>query len=137
VRADGCGAAALCAVLERRGLRVSQDLVWSMCRLPSGGTTLARLTRAARCLGQPAEARAGVELEALPLPAVVHLRRRHFVVLLDHGRGRAVVRDPACGDVAVPLERLRAEASGAALVLARRAGASSGTRIASRPGGTR
>jgi hypothetical protein len=116
VRADGCGAAALCAVLESRGVRVSQNLVWGMCRLPAGGTTLARLTIAARCLGQPAEARRETRLEALPLPAVVHLRRRHFVVLQQVAGERAVVFDPACGEVAVPLPRLRAEASGAVLV---------------------
>jgi hypothetical protein len=115
-RRDGCGAAALGAVLQARGRRVSQELLWGMCRIPSGGTTLARLAATARCLGQPGEARLATRLDALPLPAIVHLRRRHFVVLQRLAAGRAEVLDPACGTVLVPPEKLRAEASGAVLV---------------------
>jgi hypothetical protein len=113
---DACGPAALAAVLRPRGVPVTQELLWSICRIPSGGTTLAGLAAAARCFGQACETRYGSTLEDLPLPAIVHLRRRHFVVLLRFAPERAEVFDPACGMVLVPGARLRREASGAALV---------------------
>lgn len=115
--ADACGAAALAAILRERRPRLPQDLLWSLCRLPGGGTSLARLESAAQRFGHPARFRFDAHLEHLPLPAIVHLRRRHFVVLERREAQVAHVLDPACGLVRLPLAHLVRQASGAALVL--------------------
>lgn len=112
---DGCGAAALAVVLRRHGRFVPQRLLWTLCRLPHGGTNLGRLARAARSFGvQPAVGFAA-DFAALPVPAVVHLRRGHFVVLDAWVPPFAVLFDPACGRVRVRGAALREAASGAVL----------------------
>src|SRR5262249_20166656 len=93
--------------------------VWCMCRAPGGGTTLGRLARAACALGVPAEVDVVDDLGAIALPAILHLRRGHFVVLREW-RGRvATVVDPACGRIRIRAEPLRRAACGAALFLPR------------------
>jgi hypothetical protein len=113
---DGCGPAALAAVLRRSQAGISQDLLWSICRLPGGGTTLGRLAWTARRFGQPCRVCWTADPASLPCPAIVHLRRGHFVVLQRCGSEAASVLDPGCGIVSVPRCVLAARASGAALV---------------------
>jgi ABC-type bacteriocin/lantibiotic exporter with double-glycine peptidase domain len=112
---DGCGPAALSVVLRARGTRVPQRLLWSVCRVRGGGTTLGVLARAAARFGHPAAVGVDPRLEHTPLPAIVHLRRGHFVVLERRDGGRAVIFDPGCGRVRVPMAVLRRRASGAVL----------------------
>lgn len=114
---DACGAAALAHLLQTRTPQLSQELLWSLSRLPDGGTSLARLVTTARRFGHAAEARFDPRLEDLPLPVIVHLRRRHFVVLVQRDASTAEVLDPACGLLLVPWEVLLRQASGAALTL--------------------
>ena len=112
---DACGPAALASILRHSGVRVRQELLWSMCRLPGGGTSLERLAAAARAFGLDCSTRYDSDLHLLALPAVVHLRRRHFVVLSHLDSGRAEITDPTCGAVVVPAPELLRQASGAAL----------------------
>jgi ABC-type bacteriocin/lantibiotic exporter with double-glycine peptidase domain len=112
---DGCGAAALHIVLRAHGVHVPQRLLWSMCRVPRGGTTLGTLARAARNFGLHADLGAEPSLDDARLPAIVHLRRGHFVVLESRTGSTAVLFDPACGRVRVPLRVLQRRASGAVL----------------------
>jgi len=118
--ADACGPAALCTVLRSRGCQVTQELFWSTCRLPQGGTTLGRLASVARRLGYGCDVRWCSAFETLRLPAIVHLRCGHFVVLEAAGARAARIVDPACGRLWVPWEALRQRSSGAVLVLADR-----------------
>jgi len=114
---DGCGAASLAVLLRRHGTHVPQRLLWSMTRVPGGGTRLGELARAAACFGHRAELGADPGLLHTPLPAIVHLRRGHFVVLESRDADSAIVLDPGCGRVRVPLADLQHRASGAILVL--------------------
>jgi len=112
---DGCGAASLAAVLHQHDVHVSQSLLWSILRQPHGGTTLGAIARAAREFGMAGELRWDSP-EHLPTPAIVHLRRLHFVVLREIGPEIAEILDPACGVVQVRTCDLIRQASGAALV---------------------
>lgn len=114
---DGCGPAALWSVLAERRRGLTQDLLWSICRDPAGGTTLGRLAWAARRFGVGCRICWAAEPAALPSPAIVHLQRGHFVVLQRSERDCAWVFDPACGVVRVPWPVLTARSSGAALHL--------------------
>jgi len=115
-RDDACGPACLEILLRHHGRRVRQSLLWNICRLPHGGTSMQRLAVTAGRFGLPCRIGAGVELGDLPLPAVVHLRRRHFVVLLGVDARNALVIDPACGRIRIPAAALRRQASGIVLV---------------------
>jgi len=114
--ADSCGPAALRAVLRHRGLSAPQELLWSLCRVPGGGTTLGRLAAIAQRFGFECRLAWDPELERVHPPAVVHLARGHFVVLERRTGGCVRILDPACGRVRVSVETLRREASGALLV---------------------
>jgi ABC-type bacteriocin/lantibiotic exporter with double-glycine peptidase domain len=115
--ADGCGAAALHVLLAAHGTRVPQRLLWSMCRVPGGGARLGSLARAARCFGHRPVIASDPGLERTSLPAIVHLRRGHFVVLEARDGTQATVFDPGCGRVRVDWPALRRRASGAVLAL--------------------
>ncbi len=112
---DGCGAASLAAVLDEHGIHMSQSLLWSILRLPHGGTTLGAIARTARRFGVACEVRSESP-EHLPTPAIVHLRRLHFVVLRRIGPEIAEILDPACGVIQVRTRDLVRQASGAVLV---------------------
>jgi len=113
---DGCGPAALAAVLKPRRDGITQGLLWSICRQPEGGTTLGRLAWAAQRFGVACRVCWALDPAALPPPALLHLRRGHFVVLQRCDPSRAWIFDPACGVVCVPRRELTTRASGAALV---------------------
>jgi hypothetical protein len=114
---DGCGAAALHALLQQHRPRPTQDLLWSVCRAPRGGATLGRLAWAARRFGCACEVIWSRDLGAVRPPAIVHLARGHFVVLERCDPAHAWLLDPACGRLRVPLVTLQRRASGAALQL--------------------
>jgi hypothetical protein len=113
---DGCGPAALAAVLRQSRPGMSQELLWSICRQPAGGTTLGRMAWPAQRFGVRCHVCWVPDPTQLPCPAIVHLRRGHFVVLQRYDGARAWVLDPACGVVRVPQREFVAHASGAALV---------------------
>jgi len=113
--ADGCGAAALATVLRLHGRCVPQRLLWTASHLPHGGTNLGRLACTARSFGLEATVGFVAGFAALPVPAIVHLRRGHFVVLETWMPPFAVLFDPGCGWVRVRGTALSAAASGAVL----------------------
>src|SRR5262249_61311551 len=92
---DGCGAASLAIVLRACGRDTAQHLIWCMSRVPGGGTTLGRLARVANALGVHAAVDVAADWGAVALPAIVHLRRGHFVVLQEwRGAAAAGRRSP-------------------------------------------
>jgi len=113
---DGCGAAALQALLRAEGTAVRQSLLWSMTRLPSGGSSARRLASVGLWLGCDC----GVFTLAPGgrLPAIVHLRQGHFVLLRAVGTRTVHVFDPACGELLVPRESLARRATGVAITCA-------------------
>lgn len=117
--ADACGPACLDVLLHHHGLCVPQTLLWNICRLPEGGTSMQRLAAAARRFGVPCSIDTCFPPRDLPLPAIVHLQRRHFVVLLGIDAESALLLDPACGRIRVPTAELLRQASGVVLVCRR------------------
>ena len=55
------------------------------------------------------------DLRHLALPAMLHWRMQHFVVLTRMARGHAVIHDPACGKRRIPLAELDAGFTGVAM----------------------
>jgi hypothetical protein len=114
---DGCGPAALSVLLRRRERQVPQGLLWSVCRVPEGGTTLGRLQRAASAFGVATSIDVVGDFANAEPPLLVHLQRGHFVVL-EQRRGSVLdVFDPACGRVRMRAGVLQRAASGAVLRL--------------------
>jgi len=119
-KADGCGAAALQWLLGAHDRDVPQNLLWSLTRLPQGGTSARRLARIGTRFGLACRVQrlASAPAPAL-LPAIVHLRRGHFVVLEQVRGGTARLFDPACGGVLVRSAVLERQMSGIIITCAR------------------
>lgn len=123
-QSDGCGAAVLQAVLRSHGRPVPQRLLWSLTRLRGGGTTAARLADVGNHFGLECRVRRvtrapdstlTVAASSWPLPAVLHLRRGHFVVVRRWTASAVQVFDPAYGGVRVRPQALWRRASGIAV----------------------
>ena len=114
-----CGAACLTMILAHHGHHAPLAELRQACGISRGGADALALVRAARRYGLEAS---GVkvekdQLEALPLPAVLHWDFEHFLVLERLGRKRATLVDPATGRRQVSLEELGRHFTGVALAL--------------------
>ena len=99
---EDCGAACVATVARHYGKRLSIARVRELVGTGSSGTTLLGLRRGADAVGFQARAvRADQELldqlEAIPLPAIVHWQGNHWVVLHGRRKRRFVIADPAVG----------------------------------------
>lgn len=116
-----CGPACLAMVLAHHGRDASIDEMRGKLGTGRDGTTGLDLVRVARGLGL--EARGfRVEnpqaLQDLPLPAIAHYRRGHFVVVERVRAGRSVsVVDPQRGRIETPWEQFLEEFSGIVVLL--------------------
>lgn len=113
-----CGVAAFATLAALRGVTVSpyEDL---LRRYGGGPQTMESVRRMAADVGLRLEAVrvSATGLNTLALPAILHLRSSHFVVLVDRNMSFWTIADPGAG-----LRRLRpmvvaSMASGAALML--------------------
>lgn len=98
-----CGVACLRMVLEHYGRHVSMAGVEALCPPTAEGASLLGLSRAAETMGLHTVA-GRLSLDALgkvPLPAILHWRQQHFVVLYrikgSGSRARYRIADPARG----------------------------------------
>jgi predicted double-glycine peptidase len=117
---DDCGPTALADLIEISGLPVpSAETLRKLSATTAGGTTLGNLAAAAGNAGlrvftvrwDP------VDIDQLPLPSLVWVERRHFVVVARRGDGDSLeVHDPAAGHYRIAVERFATIWSGAALV---------------------
>ncbi|MGH7653852.1 MAG: cysteine peptidase family C39 domain-containing protein [Gemmatimonadaceae bacterium] len=115
-----CGPTALADFLEIEGLAVpSADSMKRLTDTRQNGTTLANLERAAAASGlrvfsvrwDPAE------LSLLPLPSLVWVERRHFVVVARRtGADSVEIHDPAVGRYRMTVDRFARSWSGDALI---------------------
>jgi ABC-type bacteriocin/lantibiotic exporter with double-glycine peptidase domain len=116
-----CGPACLAMVLAHHGRDASIDEMRGRLGTGRDGTTGLDLVRVARGLGL--EARGfRVEnpqaLQDLPLPAIAHYRRGHFVVVERVRAGRSVrVVDPQRGRIEAPWDQFLSEFSGIVVLL--------------------
>ncbi len=117
-----CGPAALQMIFSH--FRIDSDYLELTRRLEtaSGGTSMLRLKRAAearglRCSGWRLSTR---DLRDIPLPAILFMRRNHFVVLDSQTpAGALVIRDPARGRLLVTARRFASVWDGEALLFTR------------------
>jgi len=117
---DDCGPTALADLLELTGRQVpSAEALRQLSATTIHGTTLGNLQSAAGSAGLPVF---GVrwdpaDLAQLPLPSLVWVERRHFVVVARRTDGDSLeVHDPAAGHYRMSVARFATIWSGAALV---------------------
>ena len=94
-----CGATCLAMICQAFGRKVSLSRIRQLCATSLDGTSLNDLCRAATELGLAARSlKVSVRnLDAMPLPAIVHWDGNHWVVLLDVRKDSVRVADPALG----------------------------------------
>ncbi|HYS77382.1 MAG TPA: cysteine peptidase family C39 domain-containing protein, partial [Candidatus Dormibacteraeota bacterium] len=121
-----CGPACLAMVLAYHGRQSSVDEVRGRLGTGRDGTTGLDLVRVARSLGLEAQGYRVERPEALPLlplPAIAHCTRGHFMVLERVRPGRSVrVVDPLRGRIDLPIAAFQEEFSGIVVTLQRGAG---------------
>ncbi|MEX2495878.1 MAG: peptidase domain-containing ABC transporter, partial [Woeseia sp.] len=115
-RAD-CGLACVAMVAGWFGCHTSLRRLRAAQPPSARGATLNELLQAAGGAGLAARPlRLEVdELPQLALPAILHWRMQHFVVLARLGRRRAVIHDPARGKRRIPRAQLAAAFTGVAV----------------------
>jgi ATP-binding cassette subfamily B protein RaxB len=115
-----CGLACLAMVAGHHGAEHDLRSVRAAVGATPRGATLAALRAAAERLGLQGRALRcePAELAQLALPAILHWELKHFVVLVEVGRGTIVVHDPAVGRRRVSATDLDRCFSGVALELA-------------------
>ena len=91
-------------VTRHFGRDVSVTFLRDVAETGTEGTTLTGIVEAGRAVGLDVEARrvSRDRLDELSLPAIVHWRGDHWVVLYDLGKDRARIADPAVGLRIVP-----------------------------------
>lgn len=119
-----CGLACVAMVASFFGRRTSLHALRARLPTSARGATLNDLMTVAAELGMAGRP---VRLEPedlvrLKLPAVLHWRLDHFVVLVAMRRGRAIIHDPSCGRVVVSPKQLDQAFTGVALELSPAAG---------------
>ena len=120
---EDCGVACLAMVPKFHGRIFTITRVREAVGTGQLGTTLLGLRRGAEGLGL--HARSGkaasnmlANLDKIPLPAIIHWKGKHWVVLYGKRRGKYVVADPALGVRYLKKEKLeKAWANGAMLLL--------------------
>lgn len=118
-----CGPACLAMILGHHGRDTSVDEMRGVLGTGRDGTTGLDLVRVARGLGLEARGfrvEDPAALADLPLPAIAHYKKGHFVVLERVRAGRSVrVVDPLRGRVDRPLPEFLDEFSGIVVALSR------------------
>jgi ATP-binding cassette subfamily B protein len=102
--AADCGVACLAMVTRHFGRDVSVTFLRDVAETGTEGTTLTGIVEAGRAVGLDVEALrvSRDRLDELTLPAIVHWRGDHWVVLYDLGKDRVRIADPAVGLRIVP-----------------------------------
>lgn len=114
-----CGLAAIAMVAGHHGNEIGLHALRGRMPLSSRGTTLkdlVELARELRLIARPLRLELD-EIDKLRLPAILHWRMNHFVLLVKFGRGRAIVHDPASGRRRVGSDELDRCFSGVAVEL--------------------
>jgi ATP-binding cassette, subfamily C, bacterial len=119
---EDCGAACLAMVAKHHGRIFTITRVREAVGTGQLGTTLLGLRRGAEGLGLHArsgKAAANVldNLGKIPLPAIIHWKGTHWVVLYGKRRGRYVVADPALGVRYLDKEKLTKSWENGAMLL--------------------
>lgn len=114
-----CGLAAIAMVAGYYGADIGLHSLRNQASPSSRGTSLkdfVEIARDLRLIARPL--RLGLqEIDRLRLPAILHWRMNHFVLLVSLKRGKAVVHDPASGRRIIGIEELDRSFTGVAVEL--------------------
>ena len=116
---NDCGAAALQMIFMHFRIAVDYESLSMRLEMNSGGTSMLRIKRAAEshgllCQGWRLAVR---DLPDIPMPAILFLKRNHFVVLdACNPGGRFILRDPARGRLQLTSRKLETIWGGETLV---------------------
>jgi ABC-type bacteriocin/lantibiotic exporter with double-glycine peptidase domain len=99
MEAAECGAACLAMVLGHHGRHLTLEEVRTACGTSRDGVNAAELVAAARSFGLTTKVlrREVEDLDALPMPLILHWAFDHFVLLEKIRGNRFVIHDPALG----------------------------------------
>lgn len=114
-----CGLACIAMLAETQGISAPLETLRRRYPASQHGTTLAKLCDILNDLALPAcpVAFEHQELAHLPLPAILHYGASHYVLLAWRQGNYVCVMNPAIGQQLLPIEALKADISGYALVL--------------------
>jgi len=112
-----CGAASLCMILAYHGKWIPLEQVRADCGVSRDGSSAKNILRAARSFGLKAQ---GFRMEPstlkeIELPVIIHWNFNHFLVLNGFKKGKAVLNDPARGNVEVSMEEFDKSFTGVVL----------------------
>jgi NHLM bacteriocin system ABC transporter peptidase/ATP-binding protein len=113
-----CGAASLCMVLARLGRWVPLSEMRQACGISRDGATARDLVNAAADYGLAGEGHLGdptEKLQGLAMPAIIWVRRSHFLVLEGARDGKFWLNDPSAGRYVWTSQEFFENYSGAAL----------------------
>ncbi|GII03230.1 hypothetical protein Pta02_52380 [Planobispora takensis] len=130
-----CGAACLAMILAAHGRRVPVYVLSEEMGIGRDGVSALTLVRTARAHGLATRAASvpAARVSELPLPAVVHWRHSHFVVVERVSPGRIMIIDPALGRVGLTPRDFAENYSGVAFTFGPGAGFRTG-RVGDRAG---
>ncbi len=106
--ASDCGVAALKMIFDRYGVRADYEQIRNRLQTRASGTDMFNMRELAREEGLASEGwrLAPRDLPAIPLPAILLVRRNHFVVMERVDSGRALILDPARGRLRLSWRKL-------------------------------
>jgi ATP-binding cassette subfamily B protein len=113
-----CGAACLAMVLAAHGKQVQTEEIHRLMKLGPQGVDAHTLLKVAQRFGLRGRGVA-VDLSALqqlPLPAILHWRNSHYVVLVAWRKKSAEIIDPSLGRTKLDARQFGAAFSGTALL---------------------
>lgn len=107
-----CGAACLAAICRHYGRFFTLNRVREAVGTGQYGTTMLGLSRGAESLGfnaRPVRASPEIvnDLQAAPLPAIIHWKGYHWVILYGRESNKYIIADPASGIRYISLEELK------------------------------
>ena len=115
-----CGAACLTMIMHYYQKWIPLEQARVDCGVSRDGANAKNIMIAARSYGMKASAwRVEPEdlMEEGPFPCIIHWGFNHFVVLCGFRRGKAVLNDPARGNVAISMEEFDREYTGVVLTV--------------------
>ncbi len=105
---NDCGVAALKMIFDRYGVRADYEQIRNRLQTRASGTDMLNMRELAREEGLASEGwrLAPHDLPAIPLPAILLVRRNHFVVVERVDSDRALILDPARGRLRLSCRKL-------------------------------